>query len=105
MVTSASRTRKKRCCRICELGDRGGMSRTGAPADGRGRDRRCGGTPSVIARGAYAARGGWMSEREAMAVTYHRKFGQVATVSITPEMLEAGFAGGRSFWGGGGGRV
>lgn len=30
-----------------------------------------------------------MSEREAMAVTYHREFGQVATVSITPEMLEA----------------
>src|SRR5690606_5084086 len=56
-------------------------------------DRRCGGTPRVIARGAYAARGGWMSEREAMAVTYHRKFGQVATVGVPPEMLEAGLAG------------
>lgn len=43
---------------------------------------------TLAARDAYAARGGWMSEREAMAVTYHRKFGQVGTVSVTPEMLQ-----------------
>lgn len=44
---------------------------------------------TLAARDAYAARGGWMSEQEATAVTYHKKFGQVGTVTITPEMLEA----------------
>ena len=42
---------------------------------------------TLATRDAYAARGGWMSERQATAVTYHAQFGQVGTVTITPEML------------------
>lgn len=43
---------------------------------------------TLAARDAYAARGGWASEREASAITYHTKYGQVARVTVTPEMLE-----------------
>jgi len=44
--------------------------------------------PTLAARDAYAARGGWMGEREATAITYHREYGQVGTVTVTPEMLQ-----------------
>lgn len=42
---------------------------------------------TLAARDAYAARGGWMSEREATAYTYHAKRGCVASVTVSPEML------------------
>lgn len=45
--------------------------------------------PTLAAKDAYAARGGWLSEREATAITYHNRFGQVGRVTVTPEMLEA----------------
>lgn len=45
--------------------------------------------PTLAARDAYAARGGWLSEREATAISYHSKYGQVARVTVTPEMMEA----------------
>lgn len=45
--------------------------------------------PTLAAPDAYAARGGWMSEREATAITYSDKFGQVARTTVTPEMIEA----------------
>jgi hypothetical protein len=32
--------------------------------------------PTIAARDAYAARGGWLSERAAVAITYHARFGQ-----------------------------
>lgn len=44
---------------------------------------------TLAARDAYAARGGWHSERAATAITYHKKFGKVATNTVSPEMLEA----------------
>lgn len=44
--------------------------------------------PTLAARDAYAARGGWLSERSATAITYHNKFGQVARNTVTPEMFE-----------------
>ena len=44
--------------------------------------------PTLAARDAYAARGGWMAERTATAVTYHSKYGQVARTTVIPEMLE-----------------
>ena len=44
--------------------------------------------PTLAARDAYAARGGWIAERQATAVTYHRRFGQVSRITVTPEMLE-----------------
>jgi len=45
--------------------------------------------PTLAARDAYAARGGWISERAATAITYHKSFGKVATNTVCPEMLEA----------------
>lgn len=44
---------------------------------------------TLAARDAYAARGGWGSERGVEALTYHCEFGQVGTVTIIPEMLGA----------------
>lgn len=43
---------------------------------------------TLTARDAYAARGGWLSDRAVTAVTYHDKFGKHSTVTICPEMLE-----------------
>ena len=43
--------------------------------------------PTLAARDAYAARGGWLSERAVSAITYHSDFGQVAKITVTPEML------------------
>jgi molybdenum-dependent DNA-binding transcriptional regulator ModE len=45
--------------------------------------------PTLAARDAYAARGGWIADRAAQAITYHRKYGQVGRVSVCPEMLAA----------------
>jgi hypothetical protein len=45
--------------------------------------------PTLAARDAYAARGGWIAERAVQAITYHAKFGQVGRVYVTPEMLRA----------------
>lgn len=45
--------------------------------------------PTLTARDAYASRGGWFSERAAIAITYHSEYGQVATTTVVPEMLEA----------------
>ena len=42
---------------------------------------------TLASRDAYASRGGWFSERQCSAITYHSKFGQVAKNTITPEML------------------
>lgn len=44
--------------------------------------------PTLAARDAYAARGGWIAERQVTAITYHEKHGDVARTSVTPEMLE-----------------
>lgn len=44
--------------------------------------------PTLAARDAYAARGGWIAERAAQAITYHKDFGQVGRVLVTPEMVQ-----------------
>lgn len=44
--------------------------------------------PTLAARDAYAARGGWFAERAAICLTYHSTYGQVAETTITPEMVE-----------------
>lgn len=44
---------------------------------------------TLTARDAYAARGGWISDRAVTAVTYHDVYGKHSTVTICPEMLEA----------------
>lgn len=42
---------------------------------------------TFTARDAYAARGGWISDRSITAVTYHTEHGEVARNTITPEMV------------------
>lgn len=44
--------------------------------------------PTLAARDAYAARGGWFADRAMSAITYHRQFGQVGRVTVCPEMLQ-----------------
>tara|TARA_R110000868_G_scaffold407598_3_gene689212 strand:- start:1418 stop:2584 length:1167 start_codon:yes stop_codon:yes gene_type:complete len=44
--------------------------------------------PTLAARDAYAARGGWLAERQVSAITYHAKWGQVSKITVIPEMLE-----------------
>lgn len=44
---------------------------------------------TLAARDAYAARGGWISERQMTAYTYHVEHGEVGSVTVTPEMLAA----------------
>lgn len=43
--------------------------------------------PTLAARDAYAARGGWVADRQVTAITYSDKFGQVARNTVVPEML------------------
>ncbi|KPF66131.1 hypothetical protein IP84_17110 [beta proteobacterium AAP99] len=43
--------------------------------------------PTIAARDAYAARGGWVSDREITAITYSDRWGQVGRVTVSPEML------------------
>jgi len=45
--------------------------------------------PTLAARDAYAARGGWIADRAAWAITYHKKYGAVGRVMVTTEMLDA----------------
>lgn len=44
--------------------------------------------PTLAARDAYAARGGWVTGREATSITYHKQFGKVGEATICPEMLQ-----------------
>lgn len=43
---------------------------------------------TLSAKDAYAARGGWFSGRSANVITYHKEFGEVSRLSISPEMLK-----------------
>jgi len=43
--------------------------------------------PTLAARDAYAARGGWQADRRVTALTYHTEFGEVARNSVVPEMV------------------
>lgn len=42
---------------------------------------------TLAAPDAYASRGGWMSGRDARAITYHKKYGEVSRVAVTPDMV------------------
>jgi hypothetical protein len=44
---------------------------------------------TIAARDAYSARGGWISERNIAAITYHTEYGETGSVTVTPEMLAA----------------
>lgn len=41
--------------------------------------------PTLSARDAYAARGGWIAERAALGITYHATQGQYARTYVSPE--------------------
>ena len=43
---------------------------------------------TLTAKDSYSARGGYFSERKAECVTYHKDYGIVSTVNVTPEMCE-----------------
>lgn len=42
---------------------------------------------TLAAPDAYAARGGWISGRDAKVITYHREYGEVSRVTINSNML------------------
>ena len=42
---------------------------------------------TLAAPDAYASRGGWVSGRSAKVITYHREYGKVGEVQISPEMV------------------
>ena len=42
---------------------------------------------TLAAADAYAAKGGWISDRSAQVITYHKDHGEVGRVRITPEMI------------------
>jgi hypothetical protein len=42
---------------------------------------------TLAAPDSHASRGGWMSGRDAKVVTYHKDFGEVGRISISPEMI------------------
>jgi hypothetical protein len=44
--------------------------------------------PTLAARDAHASRGGWISDRAANVITYHKRFGQVGRTIVCPEMFE-----------------
>lgn len=44
---------------------------------------------TLAARDAHASRGGWHSERQMIAITYHADHGEVARCTVTPGMLAA----------------
>ena len=46
--------------------------------------------PTMTARDAFSARGGWLSERQGLCMTYHLDYGHVGTNVVTPEMLVEG---------------
>lgn len=44
--------------------------------------------PTLAARDAYASRGGWIADRQATCITYHREHGKVGSTVVTPEMIK-----------------
>jgi hypothetical protein len=43
--------------------------------------------PTLAAADAYASHGGWLSKRNAKVITYHKDFGKVGELVLSPEML------------------
>jgi hypothetical protein len=44
--------------------------------------------PTLSPRDDHASRGGWISNRSAMGITYHKRFGKVSTTIVCPEMFQ-----------------
>ncbi len=45
---------------------------------------------TLAARDAYAASGGWLSGRDAKVIVYHREYGEVSRLTLSPEMVQRG---------------
>lgn len=43
--------------------------------------------PTIAARDAYAARGGWIADTRMKSIIYHAEHGEAGTIVVTPEML------------------
>jgi hypothetical protein len=44
--------------------------------------------PTLAAADAYSSHGGWLSKRAAKVITYHKQYGKVGELVLTPEMVE-----------------
>jgi hypothetical protein len=44
---------------------------------------------TLAPKDAYASAGGWMSGRDAKVITYHKYFGEVSRLTVSPEMVKA----------------
>jgi hypothetical protein len=44
---------------------------------------------TLAAPDSHASRGAWLSKRSAKVITYHKEFGEVGRITISPEMLQA----------------
>jgi len=44
---------------------------------------------TLAARDAYAVRGGYLSKRDAKVITYHKKYGEVNRITLSPFMIES----------------
>ena len=42
---------------------------------------------TLAASDAYAGKGGWVSGRDAKVITYHKAYGEVARMTINPDMV------------------
>lgn len=43
---------------------------------------------TLAANDAYASRGGWLSGRDAKVITYHKEYGEVGRLTLSPEMCK-----------------
>lgn len=43
---------------------------------------------TLAPKDAYAAGGGWLSKRDAKVITYHRTFGEVSRITLSPQMVD-----------------
>lgn len=44
---------------------------------------------TLAGRSAYEANGGWLSGRSAKVITYHKSYGEVGRLTLTPEMVQS----------------
>ena len=43
---------------------------------------------TLAPKDAYASGGGWLAERDAKVITYHREFGEVSRITLSPQMVQ-----------------
>lgn len=43
---------------------------------------------TLAPKDAYAAGGGWRSKRDAKVITYHKEFGEVSRITLSPQMVQ-----------------